>query len=120
MNDSDHNGNELSSVTFTVVDASATLSLNKTSYTPGERMWVSFKTSVAFASNAWIGIIPSEVPHGNESVNDDNDISYVYVKGEKEGVKEMRAPTQPGVYDVRLNDSDDNGKEIASVTFTVQ
>lgn len=120
LNDSDHKGNELSSVTFTVVDASASLSLNKTVFTPGEQMWVTFKTSVAFASNAWIGIIPANIPHGNEDVNDQHDISYVYVEGEKEGIKEMEAPTVPGVYDVRLNDTDDHGKEIASVTFTVR
>jgi hypothetical protein len=120
LNDSDHKGNELSSVTFTVVDASASLSLNKTAFTPGEQMWVTFKTSVAFASNAWIGIIPANIPHGNEDVNDQHDISYVYVEGEKEGIKEMEAPTVPGVYDVRLNDTDDHGKEIASVTFTVR
>jgi len=120
LNDSDNNGNELSSVTFTVVDASASLSLDKTVYAPGERMWVSFNTSVAFASNAWIGIIPSNIPHGSEDVNDEHDVSYVYVKGEKEGIKEMAAPTTPGVYDVRFNDTDNNGKEIASVTFTVR
>lgn len=83
-------------------------------------MWVSFNTSVAFASNAWIGIIPSNIPHGSEDVNDQHDISYVYVKGEKEGIKEMAAPTTPSVYDVRFNDTDNNGKEIASVTFTVR
>ncbi len=120
LNDSDNNGNELSSVTFTVVDASASVSLNKGVFAPGERMWVTFKSSVAFASNAWIGIIPANIPHGSEDVNDDHDISYIYVKGEKEGIKEMAAPTTPGVYDVRFNDSDNSGKEIASVTFTVR
>lgn len=120
LNDSDNNGNELDSISFTVVDSSASLSLDKPVYAPGERMWVTFKTSVAFASKAWVGIIPSNVPHGREEVNDDHDISYVYVDGETEGVREMEAPTVPGTYDVRFNDTDDNGKEIASVTFTVR
>ena len=120
LNDSDSEGNELASVTFTVTGASASVSLNKTTYAPGERMWITFKTSVAFASNAWIGIIPSDVPHGSEEVNDENDINYVYIEGATDGIKEMEAPTEAGSYDIRFNDTDDNGKEIASVSFTVR
>jgi hypothetical protein len=120
LNDTDNHGNELASVSFTVSTATASVSLNKSVYDRGERIWVTFKTSVPFETNAWLGVIPSEIPHGSEEVNDQHDVSYVYVKGESEGVKELAAPTTPGSYDIRLNDSDDKGKEIASVTFTVR
>lgn len=119
LNDSDNNGNELASVTFTVVDATASMSLNKASFTPGERIWLTFHTSVAFASKAWIGIIPSDIPHGSEERNDDHDISYQYIQGKNEGILEFKAPAEPGAYDFRLNDSDNNGKEISSVSFSV-
>jgi uncharacterized protein YfaS (alpha-2-macroglobulin family) len=120
LNDSDNNGKELDSVTFTVRDEGTTLTLNKTSYRPGERMRISFKIPEAFTGNAWIGVIPSNVPHGSETVNDQHDISYVYIEEETDGTKELIAPDRPGSYDIRLNDSDDNGKEVASVSFTVR
>ncbi|MBU1172637.1 MAG: VWA domain-containing protein [Proteobacteria bacterium] len=119
LNDTDNNGNELASASFTVVSATATMTLTKTNFVPGERIWLTFNTSVAFASKAWVGIIPSHVPHGSEEQNDDNDISYQYVQGEKEGTLEFKAPAQPGAYDFRLNDSDSNGNEIASISFRV-
>lgn len=119
LNDSDDEGNELASVSFTVVSSSAGLTLNKTRFAPGERIWLNFKTSVAFASNAWVGIIPADIPHGSEERNDEFDISYQYLEGKTEGTLEFTAPDQPGRYDFRLNDSDDEGNEIASVGFTV-
>ncbi|GAB6095496.1 hypothetical protein JCM14469_17480 [Desulfatiferula olefinivorans] len=119
LNDSDDDGNELASVSFTVVPATGSLVLNKTRFARGERIWLTVKTSVPFASNAWVGIVPADIPHGSEERNDDNDISYQYVQGKTEFVLEFTAPDQPGAYDFRLNDSDGGGNEIASVAFTV-
>ncbi len=33
---------------------------------------------------------------------------------------EFIAPSVPGSYDLRMNESDDGGRELASITFTVQ
>lgn len=120
LHDTDDNGNELAHVSFTVESSSATLSLNKTSFSPGERIWLTFTSSVVFASSAWVGIVPSNIPHGSEQRNDKFDITYQYVKGKSEGTLEFKAPNKPGAYDFRLNDSDSNGKEIASVSFQVR
>jgi hypothetical protein len=66
-----------------------------------------------------VGIIPSEVPHGSESVNDRNDLTYQYLRGRTGGVLTFRAPPAPGNYDFRMNDSDNGGRELASVPFKV-
>ena len=58
----------------------ASITLRKGIYAPGEEIYVSFTALPDFAENAWIGIIPSNVPHGKESVNDQYDISYQYLE----------------------------------------
>ncbi len=119
MNDTDNNGVEVASVTFTVVKGSATMQLSKTNLISGEPFTVKFNTKVQLAKRAWMGIIPSEIPHGDEGRNDAHDISYKYLNGEKSGERKFVAPPKPGSYDMRLHDTDDNGTEIASITFTV-
>jgi hypothetical protein len=91
--------------------------LNKTTFSPGEEIRVSFVALPTKTSNAWIGIIPSQIPHGNELVNDHHDLSYQYLRGGTFGELVFTAPTQTGSYDFRMND---NGKEIASTSFKVQ
>lgn len=58
----------------------ASITLRKGIYAPGEEIYVSFTALPDFAENAWIGIIPSNVPHSKESVNDQYDISYQYLE----------------------------------------
>jgi len=95
------------------------LRLEKTRFAPGEEMRVSFQASADYAGNAWVGIIPSNVAHGNEAVNDQNDLTYQYLEKRTSGVLVFKAPGEPGAYDFRMNDRDDNGKEVASVSFQV-
>ncbi len=126
MHDTDNNGREVASVTFTVGGVAAAaqsqgpLRLDKASFKPGEQIVVHFTAPGGFANNAWIGIIPSNVPHGSESENDKYDLSYQYLKGRTMGSLAFRAPSQPGSYDFRMHNTDKNGKETASVTFSVQ
>jgi hypothetical protein len=124
LNDTDSNGKELASVSFTVgamqAGGSAELTLGITAVTAGSKITVSFTAPANLPDNAWIGIIPSSVPHGNEAVNDQNDIAYQYLQGKTSGAMTFTAPTVPGSYDFRMHDTDSNGKEIASISFTVQ
>ncbi len=97
----------------------ASLDLEKASYKSGEEIKVSFIASSSYPKNAWVGIIPSSVPHGQESVNDQNDLAYQYLGGKKMGELVFKAPLKEGSYDLRMNDTDANGKEVASVSFKV-
>lgn len=132
MNDTDKNGVEVAYATFKVVgeapkeqaaagggQSGAKLTLSKTAFAPGERITVQYVALPSYASNAWIGIIPSGIPHGNESKNDRHDIAYKYLKKSTAGEKSFKAPRKAGSYDLRMHDTDSNGIEVAYVTFTV-
>jgi hypothetical protein len=100
--------------------AGPSLVTDKDVYTPGETITVTFTAPEGLPTNAWVGIIPSNVPHGDEAQNDTFDLTYQYLNGMTSGMLVFSAPTVPGSYDFRMHDTDSNGKEIASVTFTVQ
>jgi hypothetical protein len=65
------------------------------------------------------GTIPSKVAHGSEAVNDTNDFAYQYLKNRTSGTFVFKAPTQQGNYDFRMNDTDNNGREVSSVSFII-
>ena len=129
MHDTDSNGKEVASVSFTVEGVVApapasgeagSLILEKTAFAPGEAIQVRFTSSEHFPSNAWVGIIPSNVPHGSEATNDQHDLTYQYLQNRLSGMLTFTAPPQMGQYDLRLHSTDDNGVEVASVSFTVK
>ncbi len=98
----------------------ARLSIDKRVYAPGETIRVTFQAPPAYHRSAWVGIIPSRVPHGREIVNDRHDIAYHYLEKRTSGVMSFRAPSKPGSYDLRMNDTDSaSGHEVASVSFRV-
>ena len=96
------------------------VSLNKDSFAPNEPVSVTFTAPANLPPDAWVGIIPSTVPHGDEATNDQYDLTYQYLNAMTSGVITLYAPNVPGAYDVRMHDTDNGGKEIASVSFTVQ
>jgi hypothetical protein len=96
------------------------LRLAKTSFTPGEEFSASFTVSSCSAPTSWVGIIPGQIPHGQEGANAQN------VKSEKLPLKNVtgdavhfKAPNESGNYDVRMSDSN-SGKELASASFEVK
>jgi len=125
MNSADGKGIEITSVTFQVVappkvEVAVMLLLNKTEFTPGEEIIVSFSAPAEFADKAWIGIIPSDTPHGSEATNDGVDLAYEYLKKRTTGEIKFTVPEQAGSYDIRMNDSNTDGKEVASKPFVVK
>jgi putative hemolysin len=121
LHDSDEDGHEVASVSFTISGGSGSpeLRLDRTAFAPGEEIQVHFVAPATFPDNAWVGIIPSDVPHGDETINEEHDLDYDYLEGQGSGVLTFIAPYEPGAYDVRMHDTDDDGREVASVSFTV-
>lgn len=120
LHNSDGNdAQEVASADFKVVTAQAEIWLDSPEIYVSESIKVHFRSSTGLGESAWIGIVPSDIPHGSSATNDKHDISYEYVTG-TEGLKEMRGPSKPGRYDVRLHDTaDSEGKEIACASFRV-
>lgn len=96
------------------------LRLDKNSFNPGEDIQVYFEASGNFDTSAWVGIIPSSVAHGSEAENDKYDMTYQYLEKRTSGTLTFKAPQEPGSYDLRMFDTDNNGREVASVSFVVQ
>lgn len=70
-------------------------------------------------NNAWIGIIPADVPHGSEEKNDEFDTDYFYFEGKASGdtFSFENDYLEPGKYTLRINESDDGGAELAWIGF---
>lgn len=137
LNDSDSNGEEIAMTYFEVSanpplatssnnpaasDSPAStkyLSLQRTHFKPGETIVLQFTAPSSFANDAWVGIVPSSVSHGSEANNDKNDLAYQYLKKRTSGTLTFTAPLKVGNYDFRMNDTDSNGKEVASLSFVV-
>jgi len=128
MHTTDNNGKEVTYVSFTVTEKEGeatgsdeiSLSSNKSSYKTGEIITVEFTADPNWSKNAWIGIIPSDVKHGDETENDRHDVAYRYLSGKSSGTITLNAPTKPGKYDLRMHNTDNNGKEVKYISFTVK
>lgn len=122
MHDTDADGKEIVYVSFEVkpMHEGSSLELKKEIFSPGEKIEVVFVAPEAFASDAWVGIIPSDIPHGRESTNDEHDLVYQYLSGKTGGKLTFTAPKESGSYDFRMHDTDYDGNEAASVTFSVK
>lgn len=97
----------------------AKLTLNKMEFKPGEVIVVKYAAMPEYDPSAWIGIIPSSVAHGSEAENDKHDIAYQYLRKSTSGELNFTTPANPGSYDLRMHNTDNNGMEVASVTFKV-
>jgi hypothetical protein len=121
MNDSDSDGKEIASISFSVGGSSfGSLRLDKYLFNTNEEIKVYFVASENFQGNAWVGIIPASIPHGSESENDKHDLTYQYLNKKTSGILTFKAPDKPGLYDFRMHDTDNNGKEVTYITFSVK
>ncbi|MBU1664955.1 MAG: discoidin domain-containing protein, partial [Gammaproteobacteria bacterium] len=109
---------EAPSVAASAGTGGASLTLDRTRFEPGAAIAVHFTAPTSWPSNAWVGIIPSRIAHGEEKENDRHDVSYQYLKKRASGTLTFTAPAA-GDWDFRMHDTDSNGKEFASISFTV-
>mgnify|MGYP001185679899 FL=1 len=93
------------------------ITLAKSRFFPEEAISFAF-TAPELPPSAWIGIVPSDIPHGDEALNDMHDTSYRYLEGRTRGGFDLPNPGT-GEWTLRLHDDDENGTEIAYVPFSV-
>src|SRR3990172_1179145 len=91
----------LITATYGAADNSPTLRLDKETFSAGEKIAVHFTAPASYQHNAWVGIIPSDIPHGKEAVNDQHDIDYQYLEGRTSGTLTFEPPARQGNYDFR-------------------
>ncbi|PKL76706.1 MAG: hypothetical protein CVV27_08915 [Candidatus Melainabacteria bacterium HGW-Melainabacteria-1] len=126
LHTSDSNGLEIAHVNFSVSGPVKPISgnalvLDKSRYLPGETIivTVSIKAEDKRDESAWVGLLPSVIEHGDEALNDRHHLAYQYMGKYLSGKMRFEAPKVPGFYDLRLHDSDDNGRELVYVSFVV-
>jgi len=118
-------GFEVATISFTILEpkgedfSAYTLTLSANEVKAGAEIKVTFKANPEW-QNGWIGIIPSEAPHGDESKNDEVDVDYQYTANMAEGTLTFKAPAKAGSYDFRMHNTDNQGVEVTSVTFVVK
>ena len=95
----------------------ATITTAKSTYTIDEGINFSF-TAPKLPDDAWIGIVPVAIPHGDEAVNDSHDISYAHLRGRTKGDITLPNPGL-GTWTLRLHNTDNNGRELTHVVFEV-
>ena len=96
------------------------IKLEKAQFAPGDNINITFNVPESARESGWIGIIPSRIEHGSEKINDDHDIVFHLLKNSKPtDTYTFPAPEMAGEYDIRINDSDSDGKEIDSISFKV-
>ena len=117
---------EISSITIKVIDPDvetrsldADMEISKESYSPGETITVNYTAPSAWDNTAWIGIVPSIVDHGNERENFKNKLEHKNLSGPK-GTLTFTAPQTPGVYDLRMHNSDKDGMEVEDIRIIVK
>src|SRR6266487_2393315 len=98
-----------------VCSAQAKLTLSKSKLSPGEKFTIQYSINGPAKQSSWIGIIPSDIPHGKENVNDAHDVAYQYTPAAS-GSVDFEAPVKPGSYDLRWSGE---GTELTSVSFQV-
>lgn len=124
LNSDDQDGVELASVSFKVTEDPNPVKEPKILWEANEpqtgdsELEVSFEVPLDFPADAWIGVVKSDVEHGSEQVNDENDLAYAYLENVSRGKIKLKLPTEPGKYDLRMFDTD-NGKEVHSVSFEI-
>ncbi|MEG1772562.1 MAG: hypothetical protein RRY79_05425 [Clostridia bacterium] len=94
------------------------LTLDKTEYKVGDNAEIIGKLDAeGFGDEAWIGIVPSGVPHGNDERNDTYDTDYEYLSVLENGKFALTIPESAGIYDLRINDGT---VEIAYMSIVVE
>lgn len=96
-------------------DDGFSLSMDRASFAPSERPVVSFRAPAGTPADAWVGVVPTSVPHGSGTRNDQHDIQFQNLNGRTQGTLTFQ-PVPVGSWTLRLNIGD---KEAATVSFTV-
>lgn len=94
------------------------IKLPKKLFLPGEEITITFKTLPCFAEDAWIGIVPSHIEH-SEAKSDQHKISSKHIGNRTNGEMNFTMPKNPGRYEFRMFDTEEDGKEVFWTWFEV-
>lgn len=86
---------------------------------PSEKFVFTMDWEASDESTAWIGLVPSDTPHGNAS-KEENPAFMMDLNEITENKAELTIPEDyEGLYDIRVYDNAENGKEKAYMTIVI-
>lgn len=98
------------------------LTVGKAVYKQEEAVTATLSWKGTPLEDAWIGIVPAHVPHGQEEVNDGEDIAYIYLYEHASGDNFVFEGLylEPGEYTLRVHERDNGGPELCYIGFKVK
>jgi hypothetical protein len=96
------------------------LTLNAQNFDPGEEIHLRYVVTGTLDEHAWIGLFAASVPYqAQQGTSHESEIDHQYLLGNTSGTLTFVAPQEPGSYDLRLFDKDNNGQLLSKIAFTV-
>ncbi len=90
------------------------LKTNKAKYEDGYEIVVTIKWTGTPSEDAWLGLFPADVPHGDEKINDGAYLTWTPLSNVEENKVTLYAwPEESGEYTIRVFENDDGGAEVA-------
>ncbi len=96
------------------------IKLAKNTFKKGEKIALEYEAGLEIMDKKpWIGVVPSNIPHVDATLNDQHDIDYKYLDGKNKATVIFDSENYAtGKYDFRLND-DNIGKEVIYISFEI-
>lgn len=105
---------------MTMLACAPSIKLSKDWVMPGRTMDVKWNAPVKQQkSGAWIGVVDADTPADAEITHDKADMYYKTLDRKSSGKFELKVPGHQGDFELRIYDSEKNGKVLASARFTV-
>jgi len=95
------------------------ITVTETEVKPGQEIIVNYTASSDWSSDAWIGLIPADIPLGNQKLADENDLDYRHLKNTSQGKLSFIAPDVEGIFNFRLYPSDDDSYPEVAVSDSI-
>ena len=96
------------------------MATDKKFYARGEAVTLTLDWAGTPDETCWIGIVPADIRHGDEEINDEADLTYLYLGGAEPGDFTFTYMLEPGSYTFRANEPDSGGAELAWTASTVK
>lgn len=97
-----------------------TITVSETEVRPGQEVLVSYTASSDWSTNAWIGLIPADIPLGDQKIADENDLDYRHLKNTRQGKLSFIIPDVEGIFNFRLYPSDDDSYSEVAVSESIK
>lgn len=99
---------------------SGSLNLPRKKFRPGETVTIKYKVDGRLGNDAWVGIVPDNLPHDELSVAEQQRLASQPLTRTGQGELTFTVPREAGEYDFRIYTGNERDIEVASDKFSVE